>query len=204
MKTFIAACALALCSVAPAAASVLFAVDETNSSVTLTENTASGGINCFLSNCGISADIAPGFAGTSFSLDEGETESFDFIRFETTGTTGNVLLPAARTFSITATLAFAPPAVTVTGNGNGGALLLSGNIIGGVLNWTNLDTQVSFGNGGLATIDFQDGIALFAGKSETIDASVKLDAAPIPLPAAGILMLGALGGLVAVRRRKAA
>lgn len=52
-----------------------------------------------------------------------------------------------------------------------------------------------FGDGGSLPNDFR----LYGA-----ELSVEYDASPVPLPAAGFLLIGALGGLIALRRRRAA
>ncbi len=76
-------------------------------------------------------------------------------------------------------------------------------VLNQTLRWTDgVPTTLDFGNGGKAIVDFAGGVALFEGREVTTKASVKLDVAEIPLPAAGWLLLAGIGGLAAMRRRK--
>ena len=207
LSTTAATVVLALGLAAPAYAAVTFTVDVANSDVSLTES--GGGSACVVTECGIDVRLSDTLEGTSFTLGEGDSADFDFLTFEAQGTTGPLLgfippFDPTRDFDITATLAFNPPVISATSTGSGGAILLGGSIIGGSLSWDSVPATVDFGNGGVATIDFQDGITILPGSSVTTKASVELDVAPVPLPAAGFVLFGALAAAGAAYRRRAA
>ncbi len=175
-----------------------FEIDVAASSVTLSN--AGNGVICTLTSCGIEATLASGFGGT-FALGTGDTESFDFITWTGTGTGGT-------NFDVTASLVFTAPAdAGATGTGTGSALLLQGNIIGGILQWANLPVQMLLAQGSTITIDFQDGVALFLGNSVTTSATVHGDnivagVSEVPIPPALALFGGGLIGTGLLARRR--
>ncbi|MHC0055470.1 VPLPA-CTERM sorting domain-containing protein [Actibacterium sp. D379-3] len=173
------------------ASTVDFTVDASASSIVITDGTD----YCTAGDC-VSTEIA--FSNDfSFSLAEGESNEFDFITWTGEGS-------GFGTYTVEATLAFsAPSSFTVDGSGVVGLATISGNIIGGHLVWTNLPTTLVLSDGSVIGLDFQDGMGLLGGSSITTTATVMLISA-VPLPAGGLLLLGALGGLGAVRRRKRA
>ncbi len=57
-------------------------------------------------------------------------------------------------------------------------------------------------NGGASVLVFFDDIA--AGDRDFDDMAMRIDVAPVPVPAAGLLLAGALAGFGALRRRRAA
>jgi hypothetical protein len=57
-------------------------------------------------------------------------------------------------------------------------------------------------NGGKSIFVFFDDIA--SGDRDFDDSGMRIDVAAVPVPAAGFLLIGALGGLVTLRRRKTA
>lgn len=198
------AAALALCVTAgfsapeAKAATMDFVVDLGGSSVTLTE-TGGGGFVCFLTNCGVQADLAL-TDGQTFTLATGDVAEFDFLTFSGDGTTGF----SPRSFNISAVLAFSSPSLAVTGNGNGSAFLLAGNIIAGVLTWTSISPSPWIAdNGSVVSFLFQGGSGIFLGSDVTTSASI-IGTSIVPLPAGGLLLIGALGGLAALRRRRRA
>jgi hypothetical protein len=200
IKTTIVAAAFAVASGVASAAPINFAVDWANSSVSLTE-TGGGGLTCLITSCGISASLVG--SGGSFSVDEGQTEEFGFIRFEGDGTTGF----SSRNFDIAATLTFDPPTAEASGTGSGGAFLLLGSIIAGNLTWSGVPDTIVLSNGSVITIDFEGGSGwlLDGDHGYTLNASVKVDSlAPVPLPAGALLLIGGLGALGAARLRKTA
>ncbi len=82
--------------------------------------------------------------------------------------------------------------------------MLFGNITAGVLTWTSVTPQnTTLPNGSEVAFDFQGGSGLFLGRSETSTASIT-GISIVPLPAGGLLLLSALGGIAALRRRKTA
>ena len=198
MKTIglLVATAFAATLAAPASAA-LFVADVANSSVTVTETGGEG--------ARVSAALAPGLKGTAFELESaGDSETFDFIDFSVT-CDGAPFCAGVRSYDISATLAFDPPQVAATGSGSGGALVLFGTIMGGYLFWDGVPQQVDIGGGGLATIDFEEGIALLGADNHTASARVTLDRlAAVPLPAGGFALLGALAAAAAAYRRRAA
>ncbi|MEL6914725.1 MAG: VPLPA-CTERM sorting domain-containing protein [Pseudomonadota bacterium] len=175
---------------------VTFTVDTLNSSVLLTDRAS--GLRCYFTNCGVSADLAAGLAGTSFDIDTGNpSETFDFLTFTGAGSGGV-------TYDVTATLAFNPPNISTTSGGSGGALLARGSILGGALHWTDVPRVVTFADGTEIKINFQGGAGILLGHTVTTSASVSLEkVAPVPLPASAFLLLFGLGGLVGLRRFKA-
>lgn len=178
------------------ATTIDFVVDLAGSSVTLTE-TGGGGFVCRLSNCGVEATLAL-TDGETFTLGTGDVAEFDFLTFTGNGTTG--LTP--RSFTVEAVLAFSSPDLDVTGNGGGSAFLLLGNIVAGNLTWTSILPAVWVApNGSEVAFLFGGGSGLFFGSSVTTSASI-IGTSIVPLPAGGLLLLGALAGLAALRRRR--
>lgn len=171
-----------------------FVFDAAGSSVTLTDQ--GQGFICFISNCGVEANLASGFGSSPVTVGTGDIINFDFLTFTGNGTGGAI-------YDIAATLAFTAPAdASTTGTGGGSVLLLGGNITGGFLNWDNLPLTILLNQGSTVTIDFQDGLTLLAGNSVTSSASIT-GVNVVPLPATVLLLgLGMLAaGYVGTRRR---
>ena len=65
----------------------------------------------------------------------------------------------------------------------------------------SLDNLIAAGASDTLVVAFGDP-AIRARRGGLANFTVSLDASPVPLPAGGLLLLGALGGLTALRRRK--
>jgi hypothetical protein len=187
------------------AATIDFVVDRAASSVQLISQSG-GGRLCTATNCGVSVELASGLdSGDTYTIGTGVTETFDFLTFSGTGTTG--LTP--RGFMVKAVLAFSSPSISVTGMATGSAFLLAGRIIGGNLTWDSITPQnVVLPDGSEVAFNFGGGQGIFLSERVTTSASVEglniVQPAPVPVPAAGLLLAGALGGLALARRRKLA
>ena len=151
--------------VASAAPMLDFQIDYDASSVVLTETGGSGAT--------VSAAIAESGLGPIFSLGAGESQSFDFLRFtpDCTGLRCNGL----HEYDITATLVFEIPDQSVSSDGNAGAAVLFGGIIGGALFWDDVPITLTTSDGSMYTVDFEGGIDFFLGRSATTSASVSVD-----------------------------
>jgi hypothetical protein len=184
------------------AATLDFVVDRAASSVQLISQSG-GGRLCTLSTCGVSVELAAGLnSGDTYTVGTGVTQTFDFLTFSGTGTTG--LSP--RGFMVRAILAFSSPSISVTGEATGSAFLLAGTILGGNLVWTSITPQnVILPGGSEVAFNFGGGQGIFLSNNVTTSASVTgVNIAPVPLPAAGLMLLAAVGGLALARRRKLA
>ena len=173
---------------AQAAQIVDFQLDSVGSSVDLDTG---------LGPPGLSASIA--FSDSGFSLGEGGTAEFDFIEWTPIFAAVNL------DFTVDATLAFSEPvAATTTSTGEGSVLVFGGRIRSGVLEWNEVPRTVTFSDGTVIAVDFQDGINLGSGPVTTTASVTVLSAggsAPIPEPgSAGLFAIG--GFLVATRLRR--
>jgi hypothetical protein len=203
-----AAAALAAASTAASAASIDFTFDVAGSDVSVTP---SGGLGCETTQgdptpC-ITASLASSFGTPSMvTVEEGweNRYTFDFLTFTGHGWGG------FEGYNVSATLAFSDPSeATTIGNGGAGVgLILGGYITGGYLHWNDVPQFISLANGSEVWISFESGVELFAGKSTTTEATIKVksvavpnELAPVPLPAGVLLLLGGLGTLAGLRRK---
>ncbi|MEM1386183.1 MAG: VPLPA-CTERM sorting domain-containing protein [Pseudomonadota bacterium] len=196
IKQLITAAVVALGLAAPASSATLtFDIDVAGSGVSVTET----GSLC-LTTCGVTADLASSF-GSSFTLAEGETATFDFASFTGLGT-------GLAGYDIDATLAFSSPTAAVSASGFGGTLTLGGSILAGILLWDTAPQTVTLSDGTMFTVAFEGGFGILLGDEATTTASVTLDkigeVGAVPLPASALLLIGGLGILGATRRRKRA
>lgn len=174
------------------AEALLFVIDDSASSVQITDSAT--GWACYLTNCGIEAQIASGLSGTTFNLQTGDMETFDFLAFTGAGY-------GATIYNTVATLAFTTPTgANTTGSGGGFAILFGGFIKAGVLAWNNLPQTHVLADGSIVSVDFQGGKGILLGYSVTTSATVKGNHIAAPEPAMLALFGSGLLGLAFILR----
>lgn len=199
--------ALSIVAAASMAASVAsaatFTFDASGSTLGLAET---GSVGCHLLAC----DLTGQYVGDhSMNVVSGSvTETVDnFIEWEITGTDtrwGEFTGSGGKTYDVTASLYFSapPPGGTGGATGEAGFLTVAGLLSAGGLEWDNGGVgTVYFNNGYRITYDLHDDFVVGLGNKAYT--AVTFTAA-VPVPAAGLLLVGALGGLGALRRRKKA
>lgn len=176
-----------------------FVLDTASSSINITET-------CVFGCVSLEADFAAGadaFSWTPTGPNDMTYEG-DFIDW-TVGARG------ASFFDVEVTLAFsAPDAASGSTTGGGGAASftssLFGIVSGGYLTWDGPAT-INFAQGSSIDAIFDGTIALGLGTTTTTGAKfvgndIVADIAPVPLPAAGWLLIAGVGGLGAMSRRR--
>lgn len=210
LTSLAAAAALSLTALGASATTTTFIFDESASSITLTDI----GSGCIPGSCELSADFGdvatdwtwtPAAAGDDITVDH----FIDWSILLTPGHVpflGSVPPTGGGLYDVEVVLAFSDPNLgssnTETGLAGFGTLL--GTLGGGFLTWDN---------GGEGTIAFGDGSELGYNLAGLLDGGLGVSSssaitftansiAPVPLPAAGWMLLAGLGGLVAMKRRK--
>ncbi len=108
-------------------------------------------------------------------------------------------------FLVSVDLVFSQPDPAST-TANGGTIVgsLSGTVTNGILAW-NDTPPLQFAQGSVLDVDLEGGFIFALGNSYTSGVTFTGNpAAPVPLPASGLLLLGGLGGLALLRRRRGA
>ena len=157
---------------------------------------------CF--RCSINTTLNPGLDAIAFTLNPGQSTTFDFFRISVGGFGGAFA-------EVSATLAFDfPSGVSVVGDGDGAFLTLGGIVSAGTLVWNDLPSVMTGSDGSQFSVDFSDIAGFTFGNSAQVTAtvtalSIGAPAAPAAVPEPGTFALLGLGllGVTAVRRRRA-
>ena len=186
----LAAAAAVMCTAATAnAAAMLFQFDAANSSVTIT-NQGSG--LCF--GCHVTPSLDTPFP--DLTINEGDTQGFDFANFDLTGFGG------VGGVQVEATLAFTSPAVgPATSTGNAWYATAFGFVSGGQLIW-NWNAQITTSDVYHFTVSLQN-LSGLDTHSITDKAYITVDhVGGVPEPASWALMIGGFGMDGAMLRRR--
>ena len=177
--------------------------------------TGSWSVSANTADPGLVVAAWPGAGSGSLDLDVGESATFDLFHIWTdeadVGYDDLAPKPIAVDFSFADPTAWGAPVAGSIGGSTSGDKSLFGLIQKGKLTWDGPLT-LAFGQGGTGKLTFALSDAIFNtglfGLKEgwkhgaTVQATVSYDVAPVPLPAALPLLLGALGLMgVAARRR---
>lgn len=155
-------------------------------------------------NCHLEADFtsdAEDWSWSTWTVGSSDTIN-DFIDW--TAVLSGWLPTGGGIYDVTVNLLFSSPSAS-SGSASGGSFFVT---VAGLLT----SGGVTWDNGGQGTVKFEDGTTLafdleegFAfGHSSSATSGVTFTLAAVPVPAAGFLLVGALGGLAALRRRRKA
>ncbi|MCR8726785.1 VPLPA-CTERM sorting domain-containing protein [Frigidibacter sp. ROC022] len=161
--------------------------------------TVSGGDFCFPGDCTLDGAVT----GGSFSLSNvGDTFDFDDL-FDWSIAVTNKWATGGGAYTVSVVLEFlTPSAASGTPNsGVAGFVTFLGTLSAGGVDWINDSGSVTFANNHVLTYELHDVLEGGLGTSASSGATFTL--AAVPLPAGGLLLIGALGGLGALKRRKA-
>jgi hypothetical protein len=179
------------------ASSLFFEFDEALSSITITSNTP----NCLPGfGCQLSAMLETPFS--SFTINEGDTATFDFATFFVSPGFG-----FENDARVDAVLAFiTPDASPATTGGSANYLRLGGffrpGVVAGNLIWDNPVQQVTTADGSLFSVRFGNLQGVTFGGNATSSVSITVDSVAVPEPATWALMIGGFGLAGATLRRR--
>jgi len=197
----VAAAAIFTASTA-SAASMLFTIDPTLSSVTVTQDSGRHLGCAFPSNgCTLSASLATPF--TPMTIAQGASQTFDFANF-TIDPNG----VGTEKYDVSATLAFlTPQAGPASTGGTAKYFTLFGLVSAGGLTWSDPVQTLTASDGSTFTVAFQDlkGAQFGNTVQDNVTLTVNSVAAAVPEPASWGLMIAGLGLTgFALRRRRGA
>ncbi|MEA3468049.1 MAG: PEP-CTERM sorting domain-containing protein [Thermodesulfobacteriota bacterium] len=150
-------------------------------------------------NTSISATLADLDSVANFTLDDGESEVFEFFTLSVTGN-------GVGSFAVESNLNFDDPDICAFSYGNGNWMTYSGwgaTFSAGQLAWDNVVQTFNLTDGNTVQIALEDGCALGAGSSTTIHATVThLGPSPVPEPSTLLIVGSGLIGLVGYNRKR--
>ena len=193
----VAAAAIFTASTA-SAASILFTIDPTLSTATVSK---SGGLGCFpAGGCALSASLAAPYS--PMTIAQGASQTFDFANFSISRGLGQEV------YNVDATLAFlTPDAGPAQTGGKASYFTIGGVVTHGLLNWTDPVQTLTASDGSTFTVSFQDLSGFTVGHNIQDDVTITVNnvAAAVPEPASWALLNGGLGLTgFALRRRRVA
>ena len=180
------------------AASLLFNFDSADSSIAVTENSR---LCLPFSGCALSSSLLTPF--NSLTIEEGNSQTFDFARFDVSSGIGGDSDARVQTV-----LAFTSPSIASAGTGGTAFYLRAGSIrrpgvLAGTLNWDNPVQQFTTLDGSKFTFKFNNVGGFAAGGSARSSLTVTVDSvAVVPEPATWAMMIGGFGMAGAVLRRR--
>jgi hypothetical protein len=198
MKKLIAFAAIAAAfPAAPAAAATMFTFDAGSSFVNITNNNTS----CIFGSCTLSAGLATPFE--TFSLDVGQSRTFDFARILVSGGFGT------GSADLDARLAFLTPTAGPAGTGGEANYLRLGGIftpgaLAGSLIWDTPSQQITALNGTKFTVSFGNLVGAQFANRVFAPVTITLDSVgAVPEPATWAMLILGFGAVgYSVRRRR--
>lgn len=208
MKTLIAAAAITSAAIAasPAAAATVFSFDEAASSVSVSP-IKEGCVGAFFTkaSCTLSADFGSDAAGYSFTADEAGDADYVSSFIDWSIVLKGWKPTGAGLYNVAVNLVFSSPdTASGSASGTAGFGTLLGVLSAGGVSWHNGGVgSVSFADGSVLGFDLDEVLTGGLGTSTTSGIAFTAEAvAPVPLPAAGWLMLAGIGGMAAVGRKR--